>query len=238
MKRRSQSDAAARIVAAAAELLTEAGRAAVTTRGVAERAGVQAPAIYRLFGDKDGLLDAVAEYLMTEFTTAKAAADPTSDVLDPVENLRRGWDMTITFGLANPALFVLMSDPHRAHHSEAVKAGTAHLAARVHQVALAGRLKIGERQAVTLIHAAGTGAILATLAQPEAERDFSLAETMRDIVLERILIDADHVQNDAVTDPTVVSAIALQSNIDQIEQLSAGERALLAEWLGRITVTS
>ncbi|NED93539.1 helix-turn-helix transcriptional regulator, partial [Streptomyces sp. SID11233] len=42
-----------RIVAAATELLEESGREAVTTRAVAARAGVQAPAIYRLFGDKD-----------------------------------------------------------------------------------------------------------------------------------------------------------------------------------------
>jgi AcrR family transcriptional regulator len=37
-----------------------AGRRAVTTRAVAAGAGVQAPTIYRLFGDKDGLLDALA----------------------------------------------------------------------------------------------------------------------------------------------------------------------------------
>ncbi|MDQ2795770.1 MAG: TetR/AcrR family transcriptional regulator, partial [Actinomycetota bacterium] len=43
----------------AARLLQEEGPAAVTTRGVALAAGVQAPAVYRLFGDKDGLLEAV-----------------------------------------------------------------------------------------------------------------------------------------------------------------------------------
>ena len=48
----------------AARLLREQGAAAVTTRAVAMAAGVQAPTIYRLFGDKDGLLDAVAEYVL------------------------------------------------------------------------------------------------------------------------------------------------------------------------------
>src|ERR1700677_3669653 len=47
------------LVEVAARLLREQGAAAVTTRAVALAAGVQAPAIYRLFGDKDGLLDAV-----------------------------------------------------------------------------------------------------------------------------------------------------------------------------------
>ena len=52
----------ARIVAAAAELIASGGREAATTRAVAAAAGVQAPTIYRLFGDKRGLLNAAAEH--------------------------------------------------------------------------------------------------------------------------------------------------------------------------------
>ena len=51
-----------RIVACAAELLTRGGREALTTRAVASAAEVQQPTIYRLFGDKEGLLEAVAEH--------------------------------------------------------------------------------------------------------------------------------------------------------------------------------
>ncbi|HLR84941.1 MAG TPA: helix-turn-helix domain-containing protein, partial [Nocardioidaceae bacterium] len=40
-----------RVIEAAIELLARDGRDAVTTRAVADAAGVQAPAIYRLFGD-------------------------------------------------------------------------------------------------------------------------------------------------------------------------------------------
>ncbi|MGF2047081.1 helix-turn-helix domain-containing protein, partial [Enterococcus gallinarum] len=58
----SRDDVRERIIAAAADLLQDGGTAAVTTRAVAERASTQAPTIYRLFGDKDGLLDAVAEH--------------------------------------------------------------------------------------------------------------------------------------------------------------------------------
>ena len=50
-----------RIVDAASALLASGGPSAVTTRAVAADAGVQAPTIYRQFGDKDGLLQAVAE---------------------------------------------------------------------------------------------------------------------------------------------------------------------------------
>ena len=44
--------ARARIVVAALQLIDEGGVAALTTRAVAQAAGVQAPTIYRLFGDK------------------------------------------------------------------------------------------------------------------------------------------------------------------------------------------
>ncbi|TVZ02220.1 TetR/AcrR family transcriptional regulator [Trebonia kvetii] len=183
-----------RIIDAAAGLLREGGQAAVTTRGVAERAGVQAPAIYRLFGDKDGLLDAVAEHVMTGFAAAKASAVPAAS---PVGNLRRGWDMTIDFGLANPELFVLLADPARGRRSPAARAGIRLLAGRVHRVALTGRLLVSENHAIELIHAAGTGAILTILARPAGQRDRRLAEAMFDAVLGQILAPGNHPPNAA-----------------------------------------
>lgn len=60
-----------RVIEAAADLLAREGRDAVTTRAVAVAAGLQPPAIYRLFGDKDGLLEAVAEHGFATFLAAK-----------------------------------------------------------------------------------------------------------------------------------------------------------------------
>src|SRR5699024_8661829 len=111
--RESGKSPRARIIDIAASLLHEHGPAAVTTRGVAEAAGVQAPAIYRLFGDKDGLLEAVAEHVMSTFVAEKsdtvdAAA---ADGIDPLDDLRVRWDKQIAFGLAKPSVFRLLSDP-------------------------------------------------------------------------------------------------------------------------------
>jgi AcrR family transcriptional regulator len=147
-----------RLVEVAADLLRTDGRAAVTTRAVAEAAGVQAPTIYRLFGDKEGLLDAVAETEMTRFAAQKAvviraAAEGEAGAVD---DLRAGWDATIAFALDNPELYALMSDPARGQGSPAVRAGVALLEERVHRVALAGRLRVAEPLAVQLIHAAAT----------------------------------------------------------------------------------
>src|ERR1700753_4064240 len=107
-----RADVRSRIIDVAAQLLRDEGPAAVTTRGVAERAGVQAPAIYRLFGDKAGLLEAVAEHVMPPRVDAKAAdveAASAADV-DPLEDLRAGWQSQIDFSLANPDVFRFLSD--------------------------------------------------------------------------------------------------------------------------------
>ena len=228
-----------RIVEVAGRMLREQGVAAVTTRAVAEGAGVQAPTIYRLFGDKDGLLEAVAEQAMTAFAAEKAQAVRAArdEHTDPVDDLRAGWAMTIGFGLDNPDLFVLLNDPERGRRSAAARAGTALLAERVRRVAEAGRLAVSERRAVDLVHAAGTGAVLAILAAPADERDPGLADDALGAVLDRILVpdpvgptDRDQPGRGAVTS----AAITLRAVADDLDVLSVGERAVLAEWLDRV----
>ncbi|MFC4245180.1 TetR/AcrR family transcriptional regulator [Gryllotalpicola reticulitermitis] len=231
-----------RIVAVAAALLRDGGQSAVTTRSVADRAGVQAPTIYRLFGDKDGLLDAIAEHEMTIFATAKrsAVAVAADDDIDPIEDLRTGWDMTVGFGLANPDLYALISDPSRRPRSPAAAAGMQLLADRVHRVARAGRLQVSEDRAVDLIHAAGTGAVLATLAKPAAERDQRLADAMFDAILTQIIApdDVDRAARRATPTESPIDvaahAVALRAHADDLAALSENERRMLTEWLDRV----
>ena len=66
-----------RIVETAASLLADGGREAVTTRAVATAAGVQPPTIYRLFGDKVGLLDAVTEHGFQAYLATRGSRAPT-----------------------------------------------------------------------------------------------------------------------------------------------------------------
>src|SRR5690606_24577218 len=94
-----------RIVEAAVELLIEGGREAVSTRAVSAAAGVQAPTIYRLFGDKQGLLDAVGDHGIAEYLHSKTTREREPD---PVDDLRRGWDLHVDFGLEHPALYALV----------------------------------------------------------------------------------------------------------------------------------
>lgn len=222
----------AAIVDAAATLLREGGPAAVTTRGVAERAGVQAPTIYRLFGDKDGLLEAVAEHVMAAFVAHKAAdvAAATAAEVDPVDDLRTSWQRQIEFGLANPAVFRLLSDPERVLGSPAARQGRQVLEARVHRLAAAGRLRVPEPRAVALIQAAGVGTIQTLLATPPEQRDPALPDEMLDAVLARILV--------AGADPeaggSLAPVVALRALTPRLDMLTDPERRLLAEWLDRI----
>ncbi|WP_246536621.1 TetR/AcrR family transcriptional regulator [Saccharopolyspora endophytica] len=114
-------------------MLAEGGHEAVSTRAVSAAAGVQAPTIYRLFGDKQGLLDAVTSEAFRIYLDGKAQLHRTDD---PVADLRHGWDLHLAFGLAHPALYALMygaprtgSPPPAALQAEQV------LAEHVHRIA-------------------------------------------------------------------------------------------------------
>jgi AcrR family transcriptional regulator len=226
------ADTRTRIVEVAARFLRDEGPSAVTTRGVAQAAGVQAPAIYRLFGDKDGLLEAVAEHVMSSFVAAKAstvAAAVEADV-DPVEELGDGWRHQIEFGLENPALFALLSDPRRVAGSPAARLGRDVLAARVRRVAAAGRLAVSEVRAIGLIQSAGVGVITTILATPPAERDPGLTAAVFQGVLAQILTDAPA----AAQSGHLAAVVAFRAVAPDLENLSDPERRLLMEWLDRI----
>ncbi len=209
------------LVEVAARLLREQGPGAVTTRGVAHAAGMQAPAIYRMFGDKDGLLDAVAEHVFATYVAAKSRV-PDSD--DPLADLRAGWDTHVGFGLANPALYVLLAG---RPPSPATVAGREKLRAKVRRVAAIGRLRVSEQRAVELIHAACTGAVLTLLSSPEP--DPGLADAMYEAVIRQIVTDAPALAEDG----PVAAAVAFRTVVPDLPGLTETERAMLSEWLDR-----
>jgi AcrR family transcriptional regulator len=220
-------DHRAHLIEVAARILEREGPGAVTTRSVAEAAGVQAPAIYRLFGDKTGLLRAVVDDAIARHVAAK---DPDAEV-DPVHGLRVGWDVQLDFGLAHPALFRLSHAMEPSPGArDTIEAGRAVLAARVHRVALAGRLAVPERRAVDLIIAAGTGVVFALIAVPDADRDPGLGDAVWRSIAAAILVDGP----DPVVGGPAAAAVALRASLPGIEALTPSERALMGEWLDRI----
>jgi AcrR family transcriptional regulator len=221
-----------RIVAAAAALLTEGGREAVSTRAVSAAAGVQAPTIYRLFGDKQGLLDAVATHGFSAYLDSKAELKYGDD---PVEDLRSGWDLHVGFGLANPALYTLMyGESHPGASPPAAVAAAEILAEHIRRIAEVGRLRVSEDRAAFLVHATGSGTALTLIALPEDRRDPALSDMAREAVIAAITTDAPV----PAAPGAVGAAVALRAVLPQTSALTAHEQALLREWLDRIARSS
>ncbi|WP_405780605.1 TetR/AcrR family transcriptional regulator [Streptomyces sp. NBC_00859] len=216
-----------RVIEAAADLLAREGRDAVTTRAVAIAAGLQPPAIYRLFGDKSGLLDAVAEHGFATFLAAKHV-DP--DPQDPIEDLRAGWDLAVEFGLSHPALYTLMySEPTRAA-SPAFEAGMEILMGRIRRLAAGGWLRVDEEIAAAVIHATARGAVLTWLSLPEERRDPALLTALRES-----MVAAVTGQEPAVRDAGPAGAArTLRAVLPEQTALSGAEQQLLREWLDRL----
>ena len=216
-----------RIVSAAEALIAFGGSAAATTRAVAAAAGVQAPTIYRLFGDKRGLLDAVAQHGVAEYVAGKSLRVPHPD---PVQDLRQGWDVHVAFGLEHPGLFAIMSvDPREGTISPAVAAGLDVLRQRIRNIALAGRLKVSEARALALVQSVCVGTVLTLLGEPVDRRDVGLSDVAREATMAAITGEAAA----ASTGPAGTAA-ALSALLDQVSVLSAGEKLLMEELLDRI----
>ena len=228
-----------RILQAAARLLTEGGREAVSTRAVSRAAGVQAPTIYRQFGDMQGLLDAVASHGYTTYLASKRERETSHD---PVEDLRRGWNLHIDFGLANPALYTLMYGYPRLNtpHPAAAEA-QAILLGQLRRIAEAGRLCVGVERAADMIHAAAVGVVLVLLGQGGANDDRALAVAIREAVLAAITTDSQatsaHTQPAPRSDATR-HAVALKASLAQdARPFTTAERTLFDEWLTRFIDT-
>ena len=183
------------LVEVAARLLREQGASAVTTRAVAQAAGVQAPAIYRLFGDKDGLLDAVAEHVLAAYVAGKAlaAGQRRPDRRSPggvahADRLRPRQRRAVRASSPIPAGALARRPRPRAWRS---------CGDRVRRVAATGRLRVTERRAVDLFHAAGTGTVFTLLSMAPQDRDPGLADAMYDAVMQTILTDAPALPEEA-----------------------------------------
>lgn len=224
-----------RIVKAAAELLAQGGRDAVSTRAVSAAAGVQSPTLYRQFGDKHSLLMLVARDALTTYVRQMAAQN-TSD--DPVVTLRQGWDMHVAFGLANPDAYALIYGDSRTLEDTTTREDDVLLHDLVSRVARAGRLRVSVPHAVRLLAAGGEGVTLALISTPPESRDPELSAAMREAIFAAILVDSapsSASSGCSGTERIAVGAVSLRALLAGKQSLlSAPEQRLLEEWLDRL----
>ncbi|MFA5711131.1 TetR/AcrR family transcriptional regulator [Mycolicibacterium sp.] len=104
------------LLAAAHDELTEHGQVGISLRAVARRAGVSHAAPKHHFGDRGGLLTAVAaegfDALAVDLTTAADELDSDDAPAARLAALGRAY---VGFGLRHPALFDLMFRPAELH---------------------------------------------------------------------------------------------------------------------------
>lgn len=237
-RRGKPDDQRERILSAAVTLLADVGSSGLSTRAVATAAGVQTPTLYRLFTDKDGLLDAMASYGFEGYLAQKRAFDATDD---PIDDLRRGWEMHVEFGLANPALYTLMYGNVRpGHRPAAAEESHAILRGMLERANTQGLLRVPVATALPAIEASTSGAVLLLLAQPAQERRIEHIRPLRDIVLTAVT-DSPAASGSSAS-PTAERAQALlgiitpTDNTDPARQagFSTAEASLLREWLARL----
>lgn len=235
------TDVRTRVLRAASELIARGGIAALTTRSVAAAASVQAPTLYRLFGEKRGLLNAVAEHGLSTFVSDKAALPPDPD---PVRDLANAWHGYVAFGLANPAVFAIMNEVGATiADSPAMLAGLAILRGRVERIARTGRLRMPVERAVSLIQAMCVGTVMALLAQPELQRDAQLSDEALAAMLGAILTKRSDEGAGGAAEPSedqapgaiAALAVGLRAHAGALEGLTPGENLLLSELLDRLS---
>ena len=231
------TDVRKRILRAAAELLARGGREAVSTRAVSAAAGVQPPTIYRQFSDMRGLLDAVTRETLAAYVRETATPEPAAD---PVEELRRGWDLHVAFGLANPAVYALAHGDPTATTNAAARDSEAILHGLLVRIAQAGRLRVSVPHAERLMVAAGTGTTFALIATPPGARDPRLSAAMREAMIAAITLaptSSGGAPDGTPPGPGRVAARAVALRAVLAEGpgvLSPAERQLLDEWLDRL----
>ncbi|WP_306204349.1 TetR/AcrR family transcriptional regulator [Actinoplanes sp. RD1] len=219
------------IIDVAAAILESDGVQAVSTRTVAAAAGIRAASLYQLFGDKDGLLEALALHAFDLYLAEKSALTETGD---PIADIRRGWDMHVDFGLRHPALYVLMFGTDRPGRRPPAGAEAQGLLLRfLERIAAAGRLRVPVGLAAQLAMAAITGATLTLIGTPEADRDPELATRMRDTLVDSLVTDPPPAAGTGLA----ARALALDAALATAEPgppLRPAELALLRDWLDRL----
>lgn len=224
-------DTRSRIIEAAASLLADSPNGDISTRAVCDAAGVQQPVLYRLFGDKDGLLAAVVDYGFERYLGAKRRA---IRAIDPLDDLRSGWDSHTAFALEYPHFYRLMYSPSLSATPAAAAESLRLLLEVLYRLADQGRLRVPAEVAAQMIMSANTGVALALITRPELYPDADMSTLVRDALHQSILTDS--VESDSPQRARATAASTLLGGLAELTPtpFSAAESALLGEWLARI----
>ncbi|MBZ9645679.1 TetR/AcrR family transcriptional regulator [Streptomyces sp. PSKA30] len=234
-----------RILEVAAELVAASPDGDISTRAVCDAAQVGAPALYRHFGDKEGLLSAVVDHGFDKYLATKREHSPGAD---PVQDLRDGWDSHVAFALANPNLYRLMNSPAMRTPPAAALESHRILTRDLERAAALGKLRLAPRVAAQMVMAANVGVALMLVSRPTTFDDAALSTRVRDAVHAAVLTPDAYAEATSAAGPADVrSGAGIPSTAAKLNALLAdtpspaltgAESGLLSEWLERLSDTS
>ncbi|MCZ4124025.1 TetR/AcrR family transcriptional regulator [Streptomyces sp. H39-S7] len=233
----------ARILEVAADLVAESADGDVSTRAVCEAAQVGAPALYRYFGDKEGLLSAVVDHGFDRYLATKRQHHTGAD---PLQDLRDGWDSHVEFALQNPNLYRLMNSPAMRTTPAAALESHQILTRDLERAAALGKLRLAPDLAAQIVMSANVGVALMFVARPSTFTDRSTSHRVRDAVHASVFTpdvfsprtapdtSASGQDDDAQLQSTASRLNALLRRSPD-RALSVAETVLLTEWLDRLS---
>lgn len=226
---RSDNDLRTALLAAAEAQLVAATDGDIATRAVCEAVGVTQPVLYRIFGDKRGLLDALADAGLERYAQRKAELEVSDD---PIADLRRGWNDHVAFAENNSALYRLMFAPRPWAKNSAREGVMALLRRTLSRCAAAGVLRVEIDLAAEMLLAANVGLALNQMAAPTPHESARASHQLRDAVLDFILVAGTLTER---PDPGAGARqqIRAQLQIDPPGALVPEEIALMQVWLDR-----
>jgi AcrR family transcriptional regulator len=232
-------DQRTKVLVAAEKLLDASPDRDISTRAVCAAAGIGAPMLYRLFGDKNGLLSALVDYGFDRHLAAKRDTEAGGD---PVEDLRNGWDSHVAFARAHPAVYRLMYSPHFAAVPQAAGEALRLLKDVLVRCAADGLLRMDIDAAAQTVMSANIGVALSLVTQPDTYADPELSRRIRDAVHRSILTGAAFDEQRSSSDDRDPDTLAVTGTATRLDALlsttavplSDAETALLREWLHRL----
>jgi AcrR family transcriptional regulator len=130
-----------RILKAAAAIADELGVEAVTTRTIADRAGVSYPSLYRFFADREAILDALMERHCAELDARCMEAERTWTITSIADLLNNELDLHVHYYRLYPSSARLwMGGRTSATVTKHVRARMQSLAGRIHTMLVSAEL--------------------------------------------------------------------------------------------------
>ncbi|MDP4097952.1 TetR/AcrR family transcriptional regulator [Paenibacillus sp. P96] len=219
-----------RILKSTAQLLAVSPAGDISNREVCEAAGVKAPTLYHYFDDKEALLHAVVKEAFDQYLAQKRKIERTGDLIADFKNV---WDMHITFGLDNPALYDLMYCRASTHTvSPAATNARSEVMEFMRHIEDTGRLRLPINISTDLIESVATG-LTFHLIRSNSNIHHPLVSITCNMLISILIGPAPSYEDQLVSPQIVEAASTLRNELSkvQISALRASETALLKEWL-------